>query len=81
MESLTDQVRRIVREQRPEGLTDYRLARLLGVHQSTLSRFLAGGGITPEHLDRLAELFALSVKSDRAAMRRNLADTSEREAA
>lgn len=81
MESLTDQVRRIVREQRPEGLTDYRLSRLLGVHQSTLSRFLAGGGITPEHLDRLAELFALSVKSDRAAMRRNLAETGDREAA
>jgi len=73
MESFTDQVRRIVREERPEGLTDYRLARLLGVHQSTLSRFLAGGGISPEHLDRLAELFALTVKVDRSAMRRNLA--------
>lgn len=73
MESFTDQVRRIVREERPEGLTDYRLAQLLGVHQSTVARFLAGGGISPEHLDALAELFGLTVKVDRSAMRRNLA--------
>lgn len=62
--ALVEDIRRIVREQRPEGLTDYKLAKLLGVHQSTVGRFIAGGGITPELLDRLADLFGITVTAD-----------------
>jgi transcriptional regulator with XRE-family HTH domain len=75
---LMDQIRQAVEDARPKGLSDYALAQRLGWPRSVLSRFLAGGNVTPERLDQLAEVFGLTVRPDRATARRNL---GQREAA
>lgn len=70
---LIDDIRRIVREDRPEGLTDYRLAQLLGWPRSVLSRFLADGGdIRPDRLNQLADLFGITVAADPKRLERAL---------
>jgi transcriptional regulator with XRE-family HTH domain len=56
---LSDQVRRAVDA---SGLSRYRISKELGVAESTMSRFMAGQGLSMEHLDALAELLGLDIK-------------------
>ena len=44
------------------GLSRYRIAKLIGVSEVAVSKFMAGGGLSFDTLDRLAELLGLSVK-------------------
>lgn len=44
------------------GETRYAIAQATGVNQSTLSRFMHGGGLTSENLDRIAEYLGLELK-------------------
>jgi transcriptional regulator with XRE-family HTH domain len=50
---ISDKLRRAARR---SGATPNHLANLLGVSQSTVVRFLAGGGINSRTIDRLARL-------------------------
>jgi transcriptional regulator with XRE-family HTH domain len=60
---LSDQVRRAVDA---SGLSRYRIAKELGVAESTMSRFMAGkGGLSMEYLDALADLLRLDICPDR----------------
>ena len=48
------------------GLSRYRIAKTLGIAESTLSRFMSGErGLTMKCLDRLAELLDLHVAAGR----------------
>jgi transcriptional regulator with XRE-family HTH domain len=58
METFSDQLRRAIDSC---GLTRYRIAKLTGLTQSMLCRFLAGHAITSGHLDKLAELLRLRI--------------------
>jgi hypothetical protein len=55
---LSDQIRRAVDA---SGLSRYRISKALGVAESTMSRFMAGGGLSMENLDALADLLDLNV--------------------
>ena len=57
--TFSDQVRRAIRNC---GLTRYRLAQEAGVEQASLSRFMAGSGITTTTLDAIAKVLRLSVE-------------------
>lgn len=57
-ETFTDQIRRAVDA---SGLSRYRIAKTLGIPESSMSRFMAGGGLSFENLDRLADLLGLGV--------------------
>lgn len=77
---MMDEIRAAVEDARPEGVTNYRLAKHLGVHQSTIDRFLNGErGLGDDLLDRLCNLLGITittkttVKIDRARARRNFA--------
>jgi len=60
---LSDEVRQAVDAC---GLSRYRIAKLLDVEQSLLSRFMAGkGGLSTSTLDALAELIDLHVVAGR----------------
>ena len=50
---LSDEVRRAVDA---SGLSRYRISKTLGIAESTISRFMAGSGLSMEYLDALAEL-------------------------
>jgi len=56
--TITDQIRRAIRDC---GLTRYRLAQESGVEEASLSRFMAGSGITTTTLDALAGVLRLQV--------------------
>ncbi|GAF94275.1 unnamed protein product [marine sediment metagenome] len=57
--TVSDQIRQAIRD---SGLTNYRVAKLTGVEQSTLSRFMNGGyGVTSETLDILGDFLDLEV--------------------
>lgn len=56
--SFSDQIRRAIRR---SGLTRYRLAVEAGVEQASLSRFLAGAGVTTKTLDAIAQVLRLEV--------------------
>ena len=58
--TLTEQLRRFVVE---SGLTRYQIAKLTGLPESTLSRFVAGG-MTPRMAtaDKLAEVLGLELR-------------------
>ena len=44
------------------GLSRYRIAKTLGIAESTLSRFMSGkGGLSMEYLDALADLLKLNI--------------------
>jgi transcriptional regulator with XRE-family HTH domain len=61
---LSDQVRRAVDA---SGLSRYRIAKEIGVAESTMSRFMSGqGGLSMDNLDALANLIGLDI----AAVRR-----------
>lgn len=73
---LMDQIRQAVENARPEGVTNYRLAKALGVHQSTIDRFLSGEkGLGDDLLARLCALLGITitVKVNKVEARRNLA--------
>jgi transcriptional regulator with XRE-family HTH domain len=56
---LSDEIRDAVEG---SGLSRYRIARELGVAESTISRFMSGkGGLSLENIDRLAGLLGLGV--------------------
>ena len=58
---LSDQVRKAVRD---SGLTHYRIWKLTGIRQDTLSRFMRGErGLPMKTLDRLAAFLELEVVS------------------
>lgn len=61
---MSDQVRRIVESC---GLTRYRIAHLAGIHESTLSRFIAGQrALSSDALDKLGQVLDLEVVMHRA---------------
>jgi plasmid maintenance system antidote protein VapI len=48
------------------GLSQYAIAKSLGVARSTLSRFVNGkGGLSMEYIDRIGELLGLKVVSEK----------------
>ena len=56
---LSDQIRQAVDA---SGLSRYRIAKDLGISESTMSRFMSGkGGLSMDYLDRLAELLELNL--------------------
>ena len=55
---LSDQIRAAVEA---SGLSRYRIAKQLGIAESTMSRFMAGSGMETEHLDALADLLDLNL--------------------
>lgn len=57
--SLSDQIRRAIRDC---GVTRYRLAQESGVDEASLSRFMAGSGITTTTLDAIAKVLRMSVE-------------------
>jgi transcriptional regulator with XRE-family HTH domain len=59
---LSDQIRQAVDA---SGLTRYRIAKTLGIAESTMSRFMSGQGLSMELLDKLADLLGLNIKTAR----------------
>jgi transcriptional regulator with XRE-family HTH domain len=60
---LSDQVRRAVDA---SGLSRYRIAKEIGMAESTMSRFMSGqGGLSMEYLDALADLLGLDIATPR----------------
>jgi transcriptional regulator with XRE-family HTH domain len=65
---LSDQVRKAVDA---SGLSRYRIAKELGIAESTMSRFMAGkGGLSMEYLDALADLLRLNICAERRPAKR-----------
>ena len=60
------------------GLTRYRLAKLLGVAESTLGRFMAGGEIRTDLLDHIGGLLGMSLVVQLPPEIRELARTAPR---
>ena len=56
--TLSDQIRKAIRTC---GLTNYRLAQESGIEQASLSRFLAGSGVTTATLDAVARVLRLDI--------------------
>ena len=56
--TFSDQIRRAVRSC---GLTRYRIAQEAGIEQASLSRFMAGAGVTTKTLDAVARVLRLEV--------------------
>jgi transcriptional regulator with XRE-family HTH domain len=59
---LSDQIRQAVDRC---GLSRYRIAKELGVAESTMSRFMSGQGLSMENLDALADLIGLDIADPR----------------
>ena len=55
---LTEQIRAAVDA---SGMSRYRICKHLGLAESTMSRFMAGGGLGQENIDALGELLGLSI--------------------
>jgi transcriptional regulator with XRE-family HTH domain len=56
-ESFSDQLRRAIDE---SGMSRYAICKAIGVHQSTMSKFMSGkGGMSIQALDRLGDLLGL----------------------
>jgi hypothetical protein len=53
---LSDEIRQAVDA---SGYSRYRICKTLGIAESTMSRFMAGSGLSMEYLDALAELLDL----------------------
>ncbi len=60
--AVSDQLRRAI-EKSPESR--YAIAQATGVNQSTLSRFMHGGGLSSENLDLIAAYLGLELKPKR----------------
>lgn len=59
---VSEQLRRAVKA---SGETRYAIAQATGVNQSTLSRFMQGGGLSSENLDLIAEHLGLELRQKR----------------
>ena len=58
---LSDQIRQAVDA---SGMSRYRVAKQLGISESTVSRFMSGkGGLSMDNLDALADLLGLDIKA------------------
>jgi transcriptional regulator with XRE-family HTH domain len=56
---LSDQIRQAVDA---SGMSRYRLCKMVGMAESTMSRFMSGqGGLSMEYLDALADLLDLHI--------------------
>jgi transcriptional regulator with XRE-family HTH domain len=80
MKKLSEQIRQAVDA---SGLSRYRICKEIGLAQSTMSRFMAGGWLGKENIDALADLLGLSIlvasdviedREDLKAARRAIAD-------
>ena len=60
MVSFSDQIRRAIED---SGLSRYWIARLTGISEATLSRFMAGKSMTTDRLDVLAALLRMTVSA------------------
>jgi transcriptional regulator with XRE-family HTH domain len=60
---LSDQIRRAVDA---SGLSRYRISKRLGVAESTMSRFMSGGGLSMDKLDALAGLLGLNIVAEKS---------------
>lgn len=59
----SDSLRRAIDE---SGMSRYRICKLIGLNQATMSRFMSGkGGLSFEALNKLAELLKLRVVPER----------------
>jgi transcriptional regulator with XRE-family HTH domain len=57
--TLSDQIRRAVDD---SGLSRYRICKVLGIAQSTMSEFMSGkSGLSLERLDALADLLDVNI--------------------
>ncbi len=59
---LSDRIRKLIDGC---GMTRYRIWRETGIDQATLSRFMAGGGLSMDNLDKLAEFLNLDITTRR----------------
>jgi predicted XRE-type DNA-binding protein len=59
---LSDQIRQAVDT---SGLSRYRVAKTLGIAESTMSRFMAGSGMELENIDMLADSLGLRIQQPR----------------
>jgi hypothetical protein len=57
---LSDEIRRAVDA---SGLSRYRISKTLGIAESTMSRFMSGGGLSMKSIDTLAEVLDLHLKA------------------
>jgi transcriptional regulator with XRE-family HTH domain len=60
---LSDQVRDAVDA---SGMSRYALCKAIGLNQGTMSRFMKGGGLSLDTLDRLAEVLGLEATVKRS---------------
>ena len=67
METFTNQIRRAINE---SGMTRYRIAKLSGVTEGTLSRFMAGALMRSDSLDALAPVLGLSIAVKKSKSRK-----------
>ncbi len=58
MVKISDQIRQEIES---SGMTRYRISKLTGVAQSTLSRFMSGGEMSTAVLDRVADVLRLTI--------------------
>ena len=65
---LSDELRRAVDA---SGLSRYRISKALGISESTMSRFMAGRGLSMEYLDALAELLDLHLAAPKRPKKRD----------
>jgi transcriptional regulator with XRE-family HTH domain len=63
---ISDQLRRAIVT---SGESRYSIAQATGVNQSTLSRFIHGGGLSSENLDLIAEHLGLELRPKRKRSR------------
>ena len=57
---LSEEIRRAVDA---SGLSRYRISKTLGIAESTMSRFMAGGGLSMKSIDSLAEVLDLHLEA------------------
>ena len=57
---LSDQLRQAVDA---SGMSRYRVAKVLGIPESSMSKFMAGKGLRLDSLDALADLLELDIKA------------------
>lgn len=58
---MSDQIRRAVDA---SGMSRYRISKELGIAESTMSRFMSGGGLSQSNIDALASLLGLNVTTN-----------------
>ena len=63
-DKLTDQIRRAIDA---NGMSRYRICKLVGMSEATMSRFMSGkGGLSMKMLDRLGAALNLKIVADKA---------------